>query len=73
MNHEQMIQMELEFPVVKWNSGEEFAVFRNKSGIPIKKIPEDQYFHQVEFLKQFDNADEALDYQQLMFEQKVKI
>ena len=69
--HKEVNQMmELEFPVVKWNEGEKYAVLHNKSDKPISTTgyANDYCLKDIEFLREFDNANEALDYQYYLFD-----
>ena len=57
-------QMDLEFPVVKWNHGEEYAVLHNNSEIELMNHPVNELPKHVSFLKEFKSKEEALDYQE---------
>ena len=56
--------LELEYPVIKWSKGEEYAVISNKSGKPLldNKFDVKHPPKNIEFLKEFNNAQDALDY-----------
>ncbi len=55
---------ELEYPVIKWNKGEEYAVLSNKSGKPLQdnKFSTKNPPKNIEYLQQFNNPEDALDY-----------
>ena len=63
-------KMDLEFPVIKWNHGNEYAVMKNNlahKNIKIIDIPKKDIKSNVVFLKEFDDIDEAFKYQEMAY------
>tara|TARA_R100001594_G_scaffold149912_1_gene209169 strand:- start:3171 stop:3500 length:330 start_codon:yes stop_codon:yes gene_type:complete len=60
--------MELEFPIIKWSKGEEYAVLHNRTGKPITEanFSVSNPPKKIEFLREFDNLEEALEYQEYL-------
>jgi len=65
-------RMELEFPIIKWTKGNEYAVLSNKSGKPVLETKFDVTYppKNIKFLREFDNVKDAYDYQEYLNSKK---
>ena len=65
-------RMELEFPIIKWTKGNEYAVLSNKSGKPVLETKFDVTYppKNIKFLREFDNVEDAYDYQEYLNSKK---
>ncbi len=74
IHKENELHADKEFPVVKWHGGEEYAVLHNKTGeespyeiTPIMDLPLDKLPKHIEFIRAFDSAEDAFDFQDFYF------
>ena len=65
-------RMELEYPIIKWTKGNEYAVLSNKSGKPVLETKFDVTYppKNIKFLREFDNVEDAYDYQEYLNSKK---
>ena len=65
-------RMELEYPIIKWTKGNEYAVLSNKSGKPVLETKFDVTYppKNIKFLREFDNVKDAYDYQEYLNSKK---